>query len=273
MAGGYFAPKKSLGQNFLVDGGIITRIVNGAGIRDAAETVIEVGPGRGAMTAGLVDAATRYVAVEKDDDLARRLSNAYAGRGDVAVLNRDVLGLMPSDLPFEGPYRVVANLPYNIGARITMHFLESWGESVTEMTMMFQREVANRLVAPAGTSSYSALSVLVQSFCETWLLFAVPPTAFRPVPKVQSAIVRLRRRPVPLFGDVPYDRFNHLVHGAFSSRRKTLLNGLVLAPGLSRDPGFWTALLAEAGIDPGLRPDAVPVDRFVDLTRLLIASD
>jgi 16S rRNA (adenine1518-N6/adenine1519-N6)-dimethyltransferase len=274
MARGYNRPKKSLGQNFLIDGGIIARIISGAGIEGArrAETVIEVGPGRGAMTAGLVNASERYVAVEKDDDLASRLSAQYAGRDDVVILNRDVLSLMPPDIPFPAPFRIVANLPYNVGARIAMHFLESWGDAVSEMTMMFQREVANRLVAPAGTGSYSALSVLVQAFCETWMLFGVPPTAFRPVPKVQSAIVRLRIRPRPLFDGIPYPRFNQLVHGAFASRRKTILNGLVLAPGLPHDVSFWRTLLEAAGVDSSLRPDAVPVSGFVEITRRLVAS-
>jgi 16S rRNA (adenine1518-N6/adenine1519-N6)-dimethyltransferase len=153
-----------------------------------------------------------------------------------------------------------------------MHFLESWGDAVSEMTMMFQREVANRLVAPAGTGSYGALSVLVQAFCETWLLFGVPPTAFRPVPKVQSAVVRLRRRARPRFDGLPYSRFNQLVHGAFASRRKTLLNGLILAPGLPHDAEFWRSLLDDAGVDSGLRPDAVPIDGFVEITRRLVSS-
>lgn len=272
MARGYNRAKKSLGQNFLVDGGVIARIIAGAGIAGKDETVVEIGPGRGAMTRGLAEAAPRFVAIEKDDDLAAKLQAEFAGRDDVAIVHGDALRVSPHDLPFPGPFRVVANLPYNVGGRITMHLLEEWGPSVTEMTLMFQREVADRLVAPAGTSSYSALSVLVQSFCETWLLFGVPPGAFRPVPKVRSAIVRLRRRETPLFGDLPYDRFNKLVHGAFTSRRKTLFNSMKSAPGLPRDPDRLRALLAEAGVDPRLRPDAVPVEGYVAMLRALLSS-
>ena len=273
MAKAYSRAKKSLGQNFLVDGGVIARIIAAAGVAGKPETVVEIGPGRGAMTRGLADAAGRLVAIEKDDDLAARLAAEFAGRDHVVVLNRDALALDPSELPFEGPFRIVANLPYNVGGRITMHLLEEWGDAVTEMTLMFQREVANRLVAPHGSSAYSALSVLVQSFCEAWLLFGVPPGAFRPVPKVQSAIVKLRRRPVPLFEGVPYRRFNQLVHGAFASRRKMILNGLTKAPGLPSDMDFWRDLLAEAGVDPTLRPDAVSPEGFVAITRLLVSSD
>lgn len=273
MVKAYNRAKKSLGQNFLVDGGMIARIIDASGVADRDETVLEIGPGRGAMTRGLADAASRFVAIEKDDDLAAKLTAEFEGRDNVVVLNGDALTLRPEELPFPGPFRVVANLPYNIGGRITMHLLEEWGDAVTEMTLMFQREVANRLVAPYGTSAYSSLSVLVQSFCEPWLLFGVPPESFRPVPKVQSAIVRLRRRETPLFEGVTYVRFNKLVHACFASRRKTILNGLVKAPGLSSDPDFWRALLAEAGVDPGLRPDAVPPEAFVALTKLLVSSD
>ncbi len=273
MVKAYNRAKKSLGQNFLVDGGVIARIIGAAGVVGKPETVIEIGPGRGAMTRGLVDAADRFVAIEKDDDLAAKLTAEFQGRDGVVVLNRDALTLDPSEVPFGGPFRVVANLPYNVGGRITMHLLEEWGDAVLEMTLMFQREVANRLVAPCGTSAYSALSVLVQSFCEAWLLFGVPPGAFRPVPKVQSAIVKLKRRPVPLFDGVPYDRFNSLVHAAFASRRKMILNGLTKAPGLPSDGDFWRAILAEAGVDPKLRPDAVPPEAFVAITRLLLSSE
>ena len=273
MAKAYNRAKKSLGQNFLIDGGVIARIITASGVRThPEETVLEIGPGRGAMTRGLVEASRRFVAIEKDDALAAKLQDEFAGRDDVVVLNGDALTLRPEELPFGPPFRIVANLPYNVGGRITMHLLEEWGSNVSEMTLMFQREVANRLTSQPSDGSFGALSVLVQSFCEAWLLFGVPPGAFRPVPKVQSAIVRLRRRPVPLHDGIPYKHFNKLVHGAFASRRKTLLNGLSIAPGLPSDSTFWRSLLEDAGVDPGLRPDAVPVEGFIEIAKRLLTS-
>jgi len=177
--------KRSLGQNFLVDASVIARIVSAAGIR-AGETVVEIGPGRGALTGPLRGASERFVCIEKDDALAAEWSEAFEGDPGSTLLHADALEILPADLPCPGPFRVVANLPYNVGARITMHLLEKWQGHVTGATLMFQREVAQRISAAAGTRPFGALSVLVQSFAECWILFGVPPEAFRPAPKVQS---------------------------------------------------------------------------------------
>jgi len=266
--GGSFGPKRSLGQNFLVDPGIAARIVQAAGVREG-ETVVEIGSGRGALTGGLRGLASRLICVEKDDVLAPALAEQFADDACAEVVHADALQVVPADLPFPGPYRVIANLPYNMAARITMHLLEDWGDDLSSATLMYQLEVAQRLAASPGTKAYGALSVLVQSFCEVWQLFQVPPRSFRPVPKVQSAVVRLARRPAPLWQELDYEWFRKVVHAGFRARRKTLVNSLRHAPGLSQDIGELQSAIEQAGIDPKRRGDAVSVQEFVQLARCL----
>jgi 16S rRNA (adenine1518-N6/adenine1519-N6)-dimethyltransferase len=259
--------KRSLGQNFLVDQSVISRIVSAAGVR-SGDTVVEIGPGRGALTAGLRALASTYVCVEKDDALAAQLAEQFADDPTAYAVNADALVMLPEALPVPGPYRVVANLPYNVGGRITMHLLENWHGHVTSATLMFQREVANRLVAKHGTKAYGALTVLVQSMSEVWPLFGVPPGSFRPIPKVQSRVVRLQPRAEPLWAGMDYEHFRKVVHGGFQSRRKTLLNSLSNA-GLGGDADARRAFIADAGLDPGVRPDNVPLAGWVALARAL----
>jgi len=265
---GSFGPKRSLGQNFLVDQGVVARIVQAAGVCEG-DTVVEIGPGRGALTAGLRGLAYRLICVEKDDVLAPALAERFADDACVEVVHADALQILPADLPFVGPYRVIANLPYNMAARITMHLLENWGNDLLSATLMYQLEVAERLAASPGTKAYGALSVLVQSFCEVWPLFQVPPGAFRPVPKVQSAVVRLARRPDPLWQGLDYEWFRKVVHGGFRARRKTLVNSLRHAPGLGQDVEQLRSSIEQAGIDPQRRGDAVSVQEFIELARCL----
>jgi len=260
--------KRSLGQNFLVDPSVIERIVSASGI-GTGETVIEIGPGRGALTDSLRRRAQRLILIEKDDELASRHEENFQDDTEVRILNLDALGVRPEQMPFPGPYRVVANLPYNVGGRITMHLLENWGGQVLSATLMFQREVADRLIAPAGSSSYGALSVLVQSFSEVWSLFPVPPGAFRPRPKVQSRVVRLRPLPEPLWRGVEYEHFRRVVHAGFAARRKTIFNSLQIGGGVADSAEEIRAALNEAGIDPGIRGDDLPVDAWVRLADAL----
>lgn len=262
--------KKSLGQNFLIDEGVSERIVQGAGIR-RGETVVEIGPGKGALTRLLLERADRVVCVEKDDTLAPALKARFAADKRLAVLHTDALTVHPRDFPWPGPYRVVANLPYNVAGRITMDILEGWGEDVVSMTLMFQREVAQRLAAGAGDSSYGAVSALVGSFAEVWRLFGVPPGAFRPAPKVRSEVVRLRRREQPLHAaaGVDYSWFRTVVRAGFATRRKVLTNSLALAPDLPSDPAVLRAALAQAGLDGEARAETVGVDGWVALAAAL----
>jgi 16S rRNA (adenine1518-N6/adenine1519-N6)-dimethyltransferase len=260
--------KRSLGQNFLVDPTAIGRILDAAGVRPG-ETVVEIGPGRGALTGGLRLRGDRLILIEKDDDLAAAHRERFEGDPGVAVLNADALTVMPDELPFPPPYRVVANLPYNVGGRITMHLLEDFGASVAGATLMFQKEVADRICASPSTRPYGALSVLVQSMAEAWSLFGVPPGAFRPIPKVQSRVVRLRPRTEPLWAGMDYEWFRAVVRGAFVARRKTLVNSLGQAPGVPSDPAVLRSAIAAVGLREGIRGDAVSVEQFVALAEAL----
>lgn len=265
--------KRSLGQNFLIDRSVISRIASAAGIQ-AGETVVEVGPGRGALTGLLRDRADRLICVEKDDGLAQTWRERFAGQDAAELVHGDMLELGPEDMPFEGPFRVVANLPYNVAGRITMHLLERWQGQLLGATLMFQKEVAQRIAALAGTSPFGVLSVLVGSFAEAWLLFSVPPRAFRPVPKVQSTVLRLKPRARPLWAEagLDYEHFRKVVHAGFAARRKRVANSLAI--GLSGNPGpdGIKAALERAGIDPGLRPDAVPTEAWIRLAVALTRS-
>lgn len=264
--------KRSLGQNYLIDRSVIARIAGAAGIR-AGETVVEVGPGKGALTWRLRELAERLICVEKDDVLAEDWRQRFAGDPGAELVHGDMLDLGPGDMPFPGPFRVAANLPYNVAGRITMHLLERWQGQLLGATLMFQREVAQRIAAPAGTSPYGVLSVLVGSFAEAWLLFGVPPRAFRPVPKVQSTVLRLRPLEEPLWAaaGLDYEHFRKVVHAGFAARRKRVANSLAI--GLAGRPGpeGIRVALDAAGIDPGLRPDAVPIDAWVRLAAALAA--
>lgn len=265
--------KRSLGQNFLVDEAYIARIVDGAGVRPT-DTVLEIGPGRGALTDRLRKRAARFIAIEKDDELAEVHRAAFADDPTSELVHADALKVMPADLPFPGPYRIVANLPYNMAARITLHLLEEWGTDVTALTLMYQAEVAERIVARPGTKPYGSLSVQVQAFCQAWKLFTVPGGAFRPRPKVLSAVVRLERRETPLFEAAGVERewFRTVVRAGFQSRRKTLVNSLKLAPALPSDSATLEAAIAAAGLPEGIRGDSVSPEGFVRLAAALRSS-
>lgn len=260
--------KRSLGQNFLVDENVIQRIISAAGVC-ADDVVVEIGPGRGALTEGLRVRGRHLVCVEKDDGLAGSLARRYARDDAVSVVNRDALELRPEDMPVEGPFRIAANLPYNVGGRITMHLLEEWPGQVLSATLMFQKEVADRITAAPATKPYGALSVLVQSMAEAWSLFQVPPDAFRPVPKIQSSVVRLKPRETALWQGLDYEWFRRVVHAGFQARRKTIINSLSIAAGVPTDHDVLRAALKEAGVDPGLRGDSVPVEAWVRLAAAL----
>ncbi len=256
--------KKSLGQNFLVDEGVIARIASAAAIR-ADDVVVEIGPGRGALTPRLRSQARHLICIEKDDVLAEQWERKFAADAGADLVHADALKVLPRDLPIDGPYRVVANLPYNVGGRITMHLLEEWTGQVKSATLMFQREVAERICASPSTKPYGALTVLVRSFAESWILFGVPPGAFRPIPKVQSRVIRLQPLAEPKWraAGVDYEHFRKVVHAGFAARRKTVSNSL--AVGLRREASELAEPLAAAEIEPGVRAQALDVDAWVRL--------
>jgi len=259
--------KRSLGQNFLVDGNLQRKIVSALGAGPADE-VLEIGPGRGALTAHLAGAVRRLVLVELDDALASELAERYRGRDHVVVLHQDVLTL---DVPrlSRAPHelKVVGNIPYNITTPIVFHLLER--PRPAEILLMVQREVAERIVAPPGSSAYGALAVGVRTVARTERVLDVPRTAFRPVPRVDSAVVRIVPFDPPRLQPAEEARLRTLTRAAFQWRRKQMQKILRDHPDLSLPRERVAALEAESGFVFTDRPERFSPDDFVRLSRLL----
>ena len=254
------AAKKSLGQNFLLDLNLTSRIARAGGQLDGI-TVVEVGPGPGGLTRALLaEGASRVIAIERDD-------RAMAALEEIGARYPSKLTIVPGDaLEFDHrlylagePARVVANLPYNIATPLLIGWLtaEPWPPWYDALVLMFQREVAERIVAAPGSKSYGRLAVLANWRCETKLMFDVSPSAFVPPPKVTSSVVRLVPRPEPLPCDAR--ALQRVTEAAFGQRRKMLRQSL---KSLGMDAG---ALLEATGIDPTARAEEIPVEGFVNL--------
>lgn len=264
--------KKSLGQNFLVDARVAARIVGELGPR-ADETVVEIGPGRGALTGRLLDAAGRVVAVEFDRELIPVLEERFAGRENFELVNDDALAADFCELIRPaGAARVVANLPYNISTAILQRLIEQRG-CLTEFVLMLQREVVERMTARPGSSERGYLSVLVEATCEAEPLFDVSPAAFRPVPKVWSTVVRLRPRELAAGDRRHPPLLRQLVGAGFAQKRKTILNNLRAAPAPLRaaieSAGGAQTLLEAADLDPSRRAESLTVAEWGRLAEVL----
>jgi 16S rRNA (adenine1518-N6/adenine1519-N6)-dimethyltransferase len=246
-------PRKRFGQNFLVDRSVIARIVDAIAPKPT-DNLVEIGPGLGALTGALLERVPLLQVVELDRDLAARLRAGYPPER-VVVHEGDALRFDFSML--DAPLRVVGNLPYNISTPLLFHMV-AYAEYFTDLHFMLQREVVERMVAAPSTPEYGRLSVMLQYRFRMQNLLCVPSTAFRPAPKVASAVVRL----VPLFRpDVAaHDEslFGETVTRAFSHRRKTLRNSLL---GLATE-----ADLHAVGVDPGLRAENLSVAEFVAIS-------
>jgi 16S rRNA (adenine1518-N6/adenine1519-N6)-dimethyltransferase len=252
--------KKSLGQNFLLDLNLTGKIARAAG--DLSQTtVIEVGPGPGGLTrALLMHGAKRVVAVERDERCLAALAEVAAHYPDrLEVIAGDALQTDFSTLA-DGPAKIVANLPYNIGTELLVRWLtpERWPPFYLSMTLMFQREVAERIVAKPATDSYGRLGVLAGWRTEARIAFDVPPQAFTPPPKVTSSVVHLTPRENPLPAEVK--RLGKVTEAAFGQRRKMLRQSLKSLGG--------ERLLEAAGIDPTRRAETLSVDEFVRLANI-----
>ncbi len=259
--------RKTLGQNFLFDLNLAARIARAAGDL-AGVTVFEVGPGPGGLTRALLAlGAVRVIAVERDQRAIAALEEIaahYPGRLDIVAA--DALAFDPRPRIKRGPARIVANLPYNIATALLVSWVtvEPWPPWYDAAILMFQREVAERIIAKPGTKSYGRLSVLVQWRCEARILFDVNPSAFVPPPKVTSSLVRIVPRAVPLACDRSV--LEIVTAAAFGQRRKMLRQSL---RSLSVDvPG----LIAAAGLSPTARAEEIPVAGFVSLARALAAT-
>ncbi|HXF50841.1 MAG TPA: 16S rRNA (adenine(1518)-N(6)/adenine(1519)-N(6))-dimethyltransferase RsmA [Dehalococcoidia bacterium] len=259
-------PRKRLGQHFLTDRNILRRIVDATGI-GADSTVLEVGAGRGDLTAELARRAGIVVAVELDDALVELLRRRFEG-SNVRVVHADVLARSPAELLSAGgaapPYVVVGNLPFNIASAVIRHFLE--GDVRPErLVVTVQREVAENMTA--GPGAMTLLSVAVQAYGRPRRLFTIPPGAFHPRPKVYSTVVRIDVDPEPRVG-LPRDymtEFFHVARAGFAAPRKRVRNSLALGLGVS--PAEAEALLRTAGVDPSRRPGDLALEEWAALTR------
>lgn len=255
--------RKRYGQHFLTDPGILRKIVDAV---DAApgDTIVEVGPGRGSLTAELLARGVRVVAVEIDRDLAERLSRDHGGDGRLSVIQADVLDVDLSRAAGGGEYAVAGNLPYYITTPILFHVLEA-SRPPKRSVFMVQREVGERLIAPPGAEEYGALSVNVQARANARIAFAVPAGAFHPRPRVESVVVTIVPRPDPILeaGDLaPYSAF---VIACFGLRRKQIRRVLRTVYDLSAEQS--DAAAAQAGIDPTSRPEILSPEQFALLWR------
>ncbi|UZE47276.1 16S rRNA (adenine(1518)-N(6)/adenine(1519)-N(6))-dimethyltransferase RsmA [Rhodopseudomonas sp. P2A-2r] len=256
--------RKSLGQNFLLDLNLLTRIARAAGPLENA-TVIEIGPGPGGLTRALLAlGARRVIAIERDERALGALQDIlkhYPGR--LEIISGDATTFDPRPLLGGEQAKIVANLPYNIATALLVDWLsiEPWPPWYDTMVLMFQREVAERIVAREDEEAYGRLGVLANWRCETKILFDISPAAFVPPPKVTSSVVRL----VPRVSPEPCDRktLERITAAAFGQRRKMLRQSL---KGLTVDPAV---LAAAAGIDPTRRAETVPVSGFVAMARAL----
>ena len=254
--------RKALGQNFLLDLNLTAKIARQAGDLSDVD-VLEVGPGPGGLTRGLLaEGARRVLAVEKDARCLPALAEiaaAYPGR--LEVLEGDALAVQPLD-HLRPPIRVVANLPYNVGTELLVRWLtpKVWPPVWQSLTLMFQREVAERIVAPPGSKAYGRLAVLAQWRCDARIAMSLPPEAFSPPPKVSSAVVHLSALPAPRF-DADPAMLERVVAKAFNQRRKMLRAAL---KGLTEDV---EGCLKDAGIAPTDRAEVVPLEGFCALAR------
>ena len=253
--------RKSLGQHFLTDRRILGRIADALQLQ-GHETVLEIGPGRGALTDILAARAKRLIAIEYDRALATMLRERYARHGNVLIAEADVLEVSLGELA-AGPYVLVGNVPYYITTPILFHALAP--PRADRAVYLVQREVAQRLAARPGTKEYGALTVNVAAVARAETLFSVPAGAFAPPPKVESAVVRITPLATPLVAADEEQRFRVLVQSAFGMRRKQMRR--VVRSLFSIDAEQADQLLAQAGIEPEVRPETLSVEQFVGLMR------
>lgn len=257
------SPRKRFGQHFLHDRAIIERIVNAFDPKPG-QTIVEIGPGRGALTIALLDRVGCVHAVELDRELAARLPSLAAGHGRLILHQADALSFDFGTLAAAKRVRLIGNLPYNISTPLLFHLIAQ-ADAIDEMLFMLQKEVADRLAAAPGTKAYGRLSVMIQWRYHVEHLFDVAPDAFTPPPKVHSSVLQMRpRRELPVDVGDP-QRFANIVQTAFSQRRKTLRNSLQSL--------LDAATIAATGVDPGSRAEELSLEAFARLSRAAPRKD
>lgn len=260
--------RKSLGQNFLVDPNIQRRIVEAVDPQPD-DTIVEIGPGQGAITKHLVDSNARVVAIELDDRLVPLLRREFADRPNFSLLHKDALTFEPSDIDTDmSRVKLVGNIPYNITTPLIFHFLDR-ALRPASLTLMVQKEVADRILATPGTKDYGALSVGVRTIARVERLFNVSRGSFRPAPNVDSSIVRITPLTPPPFTAEEEASIRNLTRTAFSWRRKQLQKILRASEAYHLTPEQVSILQQRTGIDLNLRPEALSPEQFVLLARAL----
>ena len=268
-----FTFKKSFGQNFLTDTNILQKIVDTAGIDDQVN-VIEIGPGIGALTEFLAERAAEVMAFEIDHRLVPILADTLRDFDNVTVVNEDILkvDLAQHIQNFKNPdlpIKVVANLPYYITTPILMHLIES-GIPFSEFVVMMQKEVADRISAQPNTKAYGSLSIAVQYYMTARVAFIVPRTVFVPAPNVDSAILKMVRRPEPAVAVEDESFFFKISKASFTHRRKTLWNNLTGYFGKTEEvKDKLTKALNQAGLSPSVRGEALSLAEFASLADAL----
>ncbi|MDE5951707.1 MAG: 16S rRNA (adenine(1518)-N(6)/adenine(1519)-N(6))-dimethyltransferase RsmA [Acetatifactor sp.] len=264
-----FVFQKKFGQNFLIDSHVLEKIVDAAQITDE-DCVLEIGPGIGTMTQYLAESAREVVAVEIDRALIPILQDTLSGYDNVTVLNEDIMkvdvGRIVRERNQGKPIKVVANLPYYITTPIVMSLLENH-VPLQSITVMVQREVADRMQVGPGTKDYGALSLAVQYYTKPEIVAHVPANCFMPRPSVDSAVIRLTRYQEPPMEVQDEKYLFALIRASFNQRRKTLANGLANGMGIPREQ--VTAALEEMGLTATTRGEALTLEQFARLSNLL----
>ena len=266
-----FAFQKKFGQNFLIDTHVLEKIISAAGVTKE-DMVLEIGPGIGTMTQYLAEHAKRVVAVEIDSNLIPILQETLADYDNITVINDDILKVDINALAQEynggRPIKVVANLPYYITTPIIMGLFES-NVPIDNITVMVQKEVADRMQVGPGSKDYGALSLAVQYYAEPYIVANVPPNCFIPRPGVGSAVIRLTRHQEPPVDVKDAKLMFRLIRASFNQRRKTLLNGLANSPELSFSKEQITSAIEKMGLPVSVRGETLTLEQFAHLSNLL----
>lgn len=263
--------QKKYGQNFLIDTHVLDKIVAAAGVTKE-DMVLEIGPGIGTMTQYLAEAAREVVAVEIDKSLIPILEDTLSGYDNVVIINDDILKVDIEKLAREHnngkPIKVVANLPYYITTPIIMGLFESH-VPLDNITIMVQKEVADRMQVGPGTKDYGALSLAVQYYAKPEIVANVPPNCFIPRPNVGSAVIRLTRYPEPPVNVQNEKKMFSLIRASFNQRRKTLVNGLTNASDLHYSKDDIAKAIEKMGLSETIRGEALTLEQFAELSNIL----
>ena len=251
--------KKRLGQNFLIDEDIAGKIIHSLEIR-AGENVVEIGPGQGALTTLLLEHGCRVTAVEFDRDLIPGLKRKFGKLQSFSLIAMDILKVSPDELP--SPMKIIGNLPYNISTAI-LERLYLFKPAIKAAVFTVQREVAERLTAETGTSSYGSFTLIMKSSFQVESLFDIPPEAFKPKPAVTSTVIKL----IPQDNEPEdFEKFKPFIRGCFRQKRKTLANSMQI--GLDLPKTTCEGLIGETGFDTSIRPEQLTLKDYISIYNL-----